>query len=117
MREFTFKLFFMPLQSTPESSLVRNGARKNPFLGGRLSYFRNLIMAGLITASQFASAQNPNSISQSDKLDSNSHTTIQSSLDGTIVEPGRHGTTENSKDLQAHMVFSAEALTGFITPN
>lgn len=74
-------------------------------------------MAGLITASQFASAQNPNSISQSDKLDSNSHTTIQSSLDGTIVEPGRHGTTENSKDLQAHMVFSAEALTGFITPN
>ena len=103
----------MQLSLTPQSSLVRKGS----FLAGRLAYFRNLMMAGLITASQFVSAQNPNSISQSDKLDSNSYTTIQSSLDGTIVEPGRHNVTKNSKDLQAHMVFSAEALTGFITPN
>lgn len=48
MREFIFKLFFMQLQSSPQSSLEK----KNLFLGGRLTYFRNLILAGLVFASQ-----------------------------------------------------------------
>lgn len=104
----------MQLPSSPQSSLVK----KNSLLGSRLAYFRNLIMAGLLTASQMVWAQNPDQLSQSTKLPSNRHATLQSSLDGTLIESGHssHGST-TSDSLQWHVVFSWETLTGAILPN
>lgn len=76
----------MSLSLSPSSSLVRNNA-KNTFLGGRLAYFRNLIAVALLSASQFASAQNPNQLGQASRVPSNTHPdSISHVLDGTVLE-------------------------------